>query len=483
MAVAFGLSSAGAFGRRARRAFSTSKAAFGNVVSFGRGDNGELGHIGPWEKSTTGAYAELLPRSVAALEGENVSAIDCGIEHSAAVTSDGRLFTWGKGDDHRLGHGVTQIIECPRLVEGLAGVNITKVACGDNHTLALSEDGAVFSWGFGGSFWSECPGAAENGRGESRPPCDFGFPFFPLLLSLVCWDAQNEFVLTKPVLGRFCPFPLLPNPPSSTPARSRCTHFLAPSIPGSGALGHGDSTTREFPTAIESLAEQGVKVVDIAAGEGFSVAIDDQGLVWSWGKGESGRLGNGGSSDQLEPAPVDFLEDVPCKQVACGMGHGMVVTDEGQLWAWGMNDQCQLGVSGGLQVDMYAMEEYPVQVEDGLEGLPIASVACGRGHTVAVAEDGTTFHWGSRTWEQPVRMTILDGQGAEQAACGKTYSLVRAADGKVYSWSKSGMMGRSSALGHGSKSYQAQPTLIEALVDTPVQAIAAGQTHCMALLR
>eukprot|EP00947_MAST-08B_sp_MAST-8B-sp1_P005843 g5843.t1 len=403
--MALALSSAGAFGRRARRAFSTSKAAFGNVVSFGRGDNGELGHIGPWEKSTTGAYAELLPRSVAALEGENVSAIDCGIEHSAAVTSDGRLFTWGKGDDHRLGHGVTQIIECPRLVEGLAGVNITKVACGDNHTLALSEDGAVFSWGFGGSFWS------------------------------------------------------------------------------SGALGHGDSTTREFPTAIESLAEQGVKVVDIAAGEGFSVAIDDQGLVWSWGKGESGRLGNGGSSDQLEPAPVDFLEDLPCKQVACGMGHGMVVTDEGQLWAWGMNDQCQLGVSGGLQVDMYAMEEYPVQVEDGLEGLPIASVACGRGHTVAVAEDGTTFHWGSRTWEQPVRMTILDGQGAEQAACGKTYSLVRAADGKVYSWSKSGMMGRSSALGHGSKSYQAQPTLIEALVDTPVQAIAAGQTHCMALLR
>ena len=101
------------------------------------------------------------------------------------------------------------------------------------------------------------------------------------------------------------------------------------------------------------------------------------------------------------------------------------------------------------------MEEFPVLVEGDLEGVAIESVACGRGHTVAITEEGEVYHWGSRTWNYPHHISILSGKRAVQAAGGKTFSMVLTEDGEVYTWSKSSLItGRSTALGHGTKSAQ-----------------------------
>ena len=86
------------------------------------------------------------------------------------------------------------------------------------------------------------------------------------------------------------------------------------------------------------------------------MVIDDQGLVWSWGKGEYGRLGNGGADDQVDPQVVDYLAETACKAVSCGQAFSMVIADTGELWAWGQNDQCQLGCDSGMQVDVYVDE-------------------------------------------------------------------------------------------------------------------------------
>lgn len=78
------------------------------VFSWGEGDDGKLGH---------GNRLSLeKPRLIEALKSKRVRDIACGSSHSAAITSNGELYTWGLGEYGRLGHGdvVTQLK--PKLV-------------------------------------------------------------------------------------------------------------------------------------------------------------------------------------------------------------------------------------------------------------------------------------------------------------------------------------------------------------------------------
>lgn len=89
-----------------------------------------------------------------------------GVTHSAAATSDGKMWTWGAAKLGVLGHGDDDDKRrpLPAVVEALAGERIAKVACGKTFTLALTEDGRVFTWGWGGNpvtFSAGCLGEEE----------------------------------------------------------------------------------------------------------------------------------------------------------------------------------------------------------------------------------------------------------------------------------------------------------------------------------
>lgn len=56
--------------------------------------------------------------------------------------------------------------------------------------------------------------------------------------------------------------------------------------------------------------------------------------VYSWGRGEDGQLGIGDTSDQDEPTYVDALRGVGVKEIACGSGHTVVLTGEGEVYTW-----------------------------------------------------------------------------------------------------------------------------------------------------
>lgn len=75
-----------------------------------------------------------------------------GYRHSAAISDDGRLYTWGEGDHGRLGHGDSNSRHIPTLVTDLT--NVGSVACGSSHTLVVSRDGSTV-WSFG---------SGENGK-------------------------------------------------------------------------------------------------------------------------------------------------------------------------------------------------------------------------------------------------------------------------------------------------------------------------------
>ena len=110
--------------------------------TWGDGEHGQLGH------GETERRAHNAPRPVAELRGVRLLQIECGAHHTAAVTAGGQLYTWGSSGFGQLGHGAQQGGGVPRAVAALRHLRVVRVACGA-HTLALTAQGELYSWGHG----------------------------------------------------------------------------------------------------------------------------------------------------------------------------------------------------------------------------------------------------------------------------------------------------------------------------------------------
>ncbi|EKX33045.1 hypothetical protein GUITHDRAFT_148202 [Guillardia theta CCMP2712] len=114
--------------------FSVIATESGQVFTFGSDDYGQLG-LGQFAR-----YA-MTPKEVAVLAGKNVRSIAAGDYHAAAVTSDGKLYTWGYGRSGQLGNGNTVDVSLPVLVRELQNLRVQSVACGCDHTVAVIDRG------------------------------------------------------------------------------------------------------------------------------------------------------------------------------------------------------------------------------------------------------------------------------------------------------------------------------------------------------
>ena len=241
---------------------SLALAADGAVWSWGYGGYCQLGH-GDWQN-------QLLPKKVEALADQRVVAVSAGESHSLAITDGGSVWSWGLGGRGRLGHGDEQHQLLPKKIEAFAGQRVVAVSAGAGHSLALTADGAVWSWGYGGY-------------------CQLGHG-----------DWQNQ-LLPKKVEA------LAGQRVIAVSAGER--HSLAITDGGSvwswgfggqGRLGHGDTQNQLLPKKVEAFAGQRVVAVSAGARHSFALTVDS--AVWSWGSGVDCRLGHGEDlSNQLLP--------------------------------------------------------------------------------------------------------------------------------------------------------------------------------------
>ncbi|GLD93432.1 hypothetical protein PINS_up002024 [Pythium insidiosum] len=122
-----------------------ARTSEGALYTWGRGDEGQLGH---GDRLST-----AQPRLVQALASHHVEQICAGRSHSVAVTSDGVVFTWGSNEDGALGRNGSSVDDMvsaePRPVEALPKGRILQVDCGSRHTIVLMADHRVFAWGWG----------------------------------------------------------------------------------------------------------------------------------------------------------------------------------------------------------------------------------------------------------------------------------------------------------------------------------------------
>ncbi len=188
----------------------------------------------------------------------------------------------------------------------------------------------------------------------------------------------------------------------------------------------------------------------ISANSNHSLTVRADGTVWAWGNNDHGQLGDGTLKPASLPKQVKggtgkkWLGGI--KAVSAGLCHSLAVGNDGTVWAWGWNDQGQLG--NGTAKDSHV----PVQVKDSsgkgrLEG--IVAVSAGFSHSLALANDGTVWAWGSNTSGQlgdktatdrtlPVQVKDSSGEGKLEGivaiSAGDVHSLALSNDGTVWAW-------------------------------------------------
>ncbi|XP_065100040.1 probable E3 ubiquitin-protein ligase HERC1 isoform X2 [Paramisgurnus dabryanus] len=271
--------------------------AEGEVFSWGDGDYGKLGH----GNSATQKYPKIIQGP---LLGKVVVCVSAGYRHSAAVTNDGELYTWGEGDFGRLGHSDSHSRNMPTLVKDISGVG--QVACGSSHTIAVAQDGRIV-WSFGGG---------DNGKlGHG----DTNRVYRPKVV-----EALHGFIIRKVCAGS-----------QSSLALTSAGQVFAWGCGSCLGCGSSESTSLR-PRLIEELSI--TKIIDISCGDSHCLALSHENEVFAWGNNAMGQCGQGHTSTPVtKPKKVIGLEGVSIQQITAGTSHSLAwtaVPTDRQLVAW-----------------------------------------------------------------------------------------------------------------------------------------------------
>jgi alpha-tubulin suppressor-like RCC1 family protein len=233
-----------------------------------------------------------------------VTLIAAGVLHSAAITTDGDLYIWGKNSDGQLGLGTTEDQLTPAKVPGISGANA--IACGWGYTIADKFNSAdLLSWGVNNH------GQLGDGTTTSR------YSPGPVISTALVTQFATQYYHVVAVRsdGR---------------------------VPAWGYNGYGqlgDGTTEDRSSAL--TAQLVIDAVAVECGCFHSLALLRNGTLESWGANGYGQLGDSTEVDSNTRVYVKNLEDVV--MIAVGCNHNLALKGDGSLWAWGFGTYGQLG--------------------------------------------------------------------------------------------------------------------------------------------
>jgi len=233
-----------------------------------------------------------------------------------------------------------------------------------------------------------------------------------------------------------------------------------------GGLGHGDKSSHNRPKKVEALAAE-EKVIDMACGNTHTLVCCESGKAYSFGEGEHGRLGTGGTTSAKYPVLLKFFLDTKVSKVFAQKEYSLCVNEDGTLYSWGRNDRQQLGLGGGLAMDVYSCEStpMPLDIEDA-----VVDMGLSQGDCLAVTEHGDIFNWGDRRHFEPISLNaLLDNetakkQSVKECCVSSTFWGFVLDDGSLWTANKKVSLNMSTvALGHGPCEPFREPKRVEAL--------------------
>lgn len=376
----------------------------GHVYVFGSGDCCQLG-LGE------DVLSRKRPTKIDYFDDKEIIDIAAGGLHNLALSKNGAVYSWGCNDEKALGH------ECPEWtigkVELLSTEKICQIACGDSISAALTENGHVYAWG--------------------------------------------TFRDSKGVIG-FSP----------------------------------TSSLQSTPVKIQSLLPH--KIIALAAGSNHLIVLSDQGQLFAWGSGEQGQLGHRiierrKAMNALEPRNITprSRSRIMIAGIACGSYHSMTWSSQNiknSIFTWGLNNYGQLG--HGDHIDRILPEGLSQNIGD------IKSMNGGEHHTIALTSQGQVWSWGRgdsgqlgyisidtlnppEHCDEPVEIKGFT-HSIQMIASGSNHCLAVDSQNQLYSWGFGGMY----QLGNGKEDDELVPFKVDFKAGK-ILAVEAGGQHSMLL--
>ena len=319
----------------------------GTLLSWGYDFFGQLGDGGPNADQAT-------PVSVSG--ASNIVAVAVGGYHSLALKTDGTLLSWGSDNLGQLGDSSANINKsAPVAVIGAS--NIIAIAAGDEYSVALKSDGTLLSWG------SDNLGQLGNGSANTSQATPVAVIGASNIVAIAAGDVHLLALKSDGTL-------------------------LSTGDDSFGQLGNDGANTTQSVLAPVLTANN---IIAISAGGGHSLALKSDGTLLSWGRDIDGELGDGGANTN-QPSPVTVTGANNIIDIASGQGHSLALKSDGTLLSWGSDLRGQLG-DGGANTN----QSLPVAVSGASN---IVAMDGGAVSSVALKSDGTLLSWGDRTFGQ-----------------------------------------------------------------------------------
>jgi len=233
--------------------------------------------------------------------------VKCGFNHTICLSAEGALYSWGFGKDGALGQGNFDSLSSPKKIDFFTTnqIKIEKIASGMNFCLALSADKKLYAWG------------------------------------------KNEF----------------------------------------GQLGCGNKTQQIKLSTPQLVPLHNIKVDKIFAGEDHCALISEDNEAFIWGFGLDGRLANKKKANSNTPIKIELEgKSVKFAKVACGGHHTAMLTENGDLYMCGNGRDGELGNGDNLSSAAVARNE-PIFVRHfRFSDEQVLDVECGSSHVIALVE-------------------------------------------------------------------------------------------------
>ncbi|KAF0853084.1 mitochondrial regulator_of_chromosome_condensation_(RCC1)_repeat- containing_protein AgRCC1_1 [Andalucia godoyi] len=417
----------------------------GFLYGFGSNVLGQLG-TGPVEIKRTHIPEPVRfalssdPKNFSQLPVDLVAA---GSTHSIAVTADGNVWTWGSPQYGQLGLGSSAKKQ-------------KNAATLIPHSVFLDLFPTIQSSSSSSSSSAETTTTARIANSGDASSSESNVKVRPVSVAAGAYSSaiafENGSMLTFGYGGGF--------------------------FSGVGPLGHSKRGNLSSPALVTGLV--GEKVTKVAVGHQHAGAVVDSGEVFMWGKGSWGRLGLGTAYSAAEPAYVHGLKDSRVVDIALGQNHSLALTKEGRVLCWGKNEHFQLGLGldsagayyGGSGFDAVSTPT-PIPFFDLI---PVRQIAANAFFSACVTVDGRAYVWGNRLFLQPARVVLgrnMD-EKAKYISAGPMHLAVISESGKLYVFGRNAEL----QLGIENKSFRKEFVLTES-VSFPVKNVSCGGTFTL----
>lgn len=326
-----------------------------------------------------------MPRAVSL--PEEIYMIACGTMHTLALSTEGKVYSWGCNDDGALGRSGIENI--PGIVTGVHCIN--KLDAGDSHSVAISDKlKLVYTWG-----------TYRNSDGNM-------------------------------------------------------------------------ALANKFPVEITKF-QKSVKIADVVCGGNHTLVLVD-GKVYAWGDSEFGQIGRQPRSRKSVASSLT-LESIGAKfatAIFSGRNHSFYRAYD-KIYGWGLNNYGQLG-DGTTKNTCAPHEILP------LSSYSIIDMKGGENHTIALTSNGELLSWGRNddfqlglncTTDFTSPQIIPFSGNITQLISGSHFNFVLTDKKRVYSWG----YGDNYVLMNGKEKNMSMPTLLAWSVQKPVDMVSAGSQH------